>query len=120
MAAIATDVRWKSKKMDAKPIAINITKYSAILLVVIAMFGFLFRATLYWQIPVASGEPAGFGDVIELLIYLSILGVAGFVLVMSIIVAMFKDYASALKGLFVGVVTPVAYYLLHSFVPRLI
>ncbi len=106
--------------MDTKITILKSSKYTSIFLVCVALVGLLFRATLYWKIPVEAGEPAGFGDVIELLLYFLILGASGVVLLLSALVALFKNYKSAFKVFIVGVVTPIAYYLLHSSVPRLL
>jgi len=104
--------------MEAKATITKITSFSAIALVVLALLGLLFRATLYWKIPVASGEPAGLGDIIEMLFYFAVLGAAGLVLALSLIVALLKNYRGAFKAFLAGIVTPVAYYFLFSYVPR--
>lgn len=100
--------------------AITLSKFAVALLVSLTILGLLFRATIYWLIPVSSEEPAGFGDVIELVIYFAIVGSAGIVLVLSIVVAFYRKYSVALKTSAVGVLAPIAYYFLHSMVPKLV
>jgi len=106
--------------MEAKATITKITAFFAIALVVLALLGLLFRATLYWKIPVVSGEPAGLGDIIEMLFYFAVMGVAGLVIAFSVIVALLKNYRGAIRAFLVGVVTPVAYYFLYSYMPRLL
>ena len=106
--------------MKAKATITGITKYTTMLLVCLTLLGLLFRATLYWLIPVEPGQPAGFGDVIELLIYLPIISMASLVLLLSVVAAFLKNYGGAIRVFLVGVASPLAYYFLHSYVPRLI
>ncbi len=54
---------------------IRVVEYTALGLSVI---GLAFRSTLYWLIPVVPGEPAGLGDVIELLIQFLLFGISFF------------------------------------------
>ena len=79
-----------------------------------AFIGLIFRTTIYWQIPVRPVEPAWFGDLIELLIYFTILGLSGLSIIFSIIVAILKNYRTAIGVFLVGIITPLAYYFLYS------
>ncbi len=54
--------------MEAKSILKMRLMFSSIRLIILAVSGLLFKTTLYWKIPVASGDPYGFGDVIEMFI----------------------------------------------------
>lgn len=105
--------------MDANTNITKVSKYVAISLVFLALAGLVFRSTVYWVIPVAPDEPAGLGEVIELLIYFAILGLAGFTVLLSLAMVLLKNYEYAIKVFMVSVITPVAYYFLHSFLPRL-
>jgi hypothetical protein len=58
--------------------------------VFLLLAGWLYRATLYWKIPVASGEPYGLGDVIELLINFVLLGSSALTLVVALVFAVVR------------------------------
>ena len=105
--------------MSAKTTVIKLANYSAIILVVTLFLGLLFRATLYWIIPVAPNEAIGAGDVIELFIYFIILSIAGLVFVLSVVIALLQNFKVALRIFLVSIVAPIAYYFLHHYVPRL-
>lgn len=96
---------------------------TAITLVALVVFGLLFRSTLYWAIPVAPGEPAGGGEIIEAVIFFGILGLGVLSMVMGVLLLVLpprENIYLSVKILIVSVISLPAYYILHSFVPRLV
>ena len=97
--------------------------FTSATLVLLVAFGLLFRATLYWKIPVALGEPAGGGDIIELLIFFGVLSFSALSLLLSIVlfsIPPWRDRTLAIILLLLSVISAPAYYLLHPLVPRLL
>ena len=91
--------------------------------VVACLFGLIFRATLWWVIPVAPNEPYGLGDVIELAIYFLILAIAAFSLLWALalfVIPAIRDLKLGVILFVVSVGSPVAYYFLHTLVPKLV
>ena len=83
---------------------------------------FLFRSTLYWSMPVADGEPKGGGDVIEIFIFLLLLGFSLLGLFYAFLLAAIPkirnfNYASKLAA--AAFVTPVLFWFIHPHIPRL-
>ena len=86
----------------------------------LVVFGLIFRATLYWKLPVLPGEPAGIGDVIELLIYFAVLLFAALSMLFGILLLAIPSWRNAKLAaaiLVAGLISPPAYYILHTFVP---
>lgn len=75
------------------------------------------------MIPVAPNEPYGLGDVIELAIYFLILAIAAFSLLWALALLTIPAVRELKLGTILVVVSlgaPVAYYFLHTLVPRLV
>lgn len=53
--------------------------------------GWLYRATFYWKLPVAPGQPSGIGDVIELGVGLVLLVTSGIDLFVAMILLVLPD-----------------------------
>ncbi len=98
----------------------KISNITAGLLIVLALTGLVFRATLYWRLPVAPGEPVGIADVLELFGYLLILALSALSIILALVVALRRRYATAIRVSMIAVLTPLAFYLLHPLVPRLL
>jgi hypothetical protein len=89
----------------------------------LAVLALLFRATVYWQLPAGSGEPYGTGDVIDLGLALLLFLACGFCAICGVAISMLGDKADkrfAFQAFFIGVVSFLAYDLLHPYVPRLV
>ncbi len=98
-------------------------KFSAISMVLLVIAALIFRATLYWWLPVAPGEPAGGGDVIELLLFFGILLVATVTMVIGLllmIVPAWRDMRLGIVVLIISLISPPLYFILHSMIPRLV
>ncbi len=96
--------------------------FSSTTLVLLVLFGLIFRATFYWILPVAPGEPVGIADVLELFIYFTILGMAGLNILLGLlmlVIPAWRDVRLAIISLIVSVVMPPLYFILHALVPRL-
>ena len=106
--------------METNPIITKGVQYTAIILVCLALLGLLFRAALYWRMPIEAGEPIGLGDVIELLFYYAILAFSGLTLLFSMLLIWLQKYVDAIRFALIAINIPLAFYLLHSLVPRLI
>jgi len=91
--------------------------------IVLAFLGLLYRATVYWKIPVSPGDPYGFGDVIELFWFVALLLLAGITLMFSAVIAFVPQLRNprlAFMLFLAAVLSPTAYYIIHPFVPRLV
>lgn len=104
--------------MQTKSFIIKLTHFCTYALVLLVVMGLLFRATLYWSLPVAPGESAGVGDLIELLFYFIILSLSGLVMCLAVVSACLNKHQQwSNLGLFiVGLMMPFVYYLLHPYV----
>ena len=95
----------------------------AIVPFVILVLALLFRATLYWSIPVADGEPKGGGDILEVLLFLILLGSCLLSILFSAFIAVvpkIRNHTYSMKLLLIGIVVPLVYWFIHPWVPRLI
>lgn len=88
-----------------------------------AIAALLYRATVYWTIPVANGDPYGVGDIIDF----------GFAMVLFLVCAAcaatgvllsFRhdsdDHKLAFRPVLVGILSFGTYFLLHPRVPQLL
>ncbi|NRA62851.1 MAG: hypothetical protein HRU19_00125 [Pseudobacteriovorax sp.] len=85
----------------------------------IAICGLLYRSTLYWIFPVAEGEPYGWGDMIDLGFYLSLLGIMLILIGLALVITLKKRYHQAVKINILAIVIPLGFYLMHPLVPQL-
>ena len=100
----------------------KLTRYTAGALIMLAIIGLLFRATLYWKLPVAPGMPIGSGDIIELVLFYGILLLALLAMVLSLllmVIPQWRDLRTAIVVLIISLITPPCYYILHAMTPRL-
>ena len=91
--------------------------------IILAVLGLLYRATVYWKIPVSPGDPYGLGDVIELFWFVALLVLAGITLMFSAVIAFVPQLRNARLAFMLflaAVLSPTAYYLIHPFVPRIV
>jgi len=91
--------------------------------IMLAVLGLLFRATVYWKIPVSPSEPYGLSDVIELFWFVALLVLAGITIMFSAVIAFvpqLKNTRLAFILFFAAVLSPTVYYLIHPFVPRIV
>ncbi len=89
----------------------------------LAILGLLYRATLYWQIPVASGEPYGLGDVLDLGFMVLLFVVAAGCAATGVWLSASGDAAArrlAFRPVLIGILSFVIYYFVHPAVPRLL
>ena len=85
--------------------------------------GWLYRATLYWRIPVAPGDPYGLGDVIELLIYLALLGSSASILGIALVfmlVPTFRRWPAIAALVGAGLLATPLYIAVHAHLPQLV
>ncbi len=96
---------------------------SASVSVAIAIIGLLYRSTVYWLIPVAPGEPYGFGDVLDFGFAVILIFSVGLTVIISLLLMVLwkrKNKKTALNIWVVSVVATVVYYLLYPILPRLV
>jgi len=89
----------------------------------LAVLGLLFRATVYWNIPISPSDPYGLSDVIELFWFVALLVLAGITIMFSAVIAFVPQLKNARLALILflaAVLSPTAYYLIHPFVPRIV
>jgi hypothetical protein len=94
-----------------------------IAVLVLAVAALVFRATLYWQLPAADGEPYGTGDVLDLALALVLFVVCSLCAVTGVAISILGDRADkrfAYQAFFIGVLSFVAYDWLYPHVPRLL
>ena len=97
--------------------------FSSSTLVLLVLFGLIFRATLYWTLPISPGEPFGLADILELFIYFTILGMAGLLILFALLmltVPAWRNIRLAIIALIVSLIMPPLYFMLHAVVPRLL
>lgn len=91
--------------------------------IILAVLGLLFRATIYWKIPISPSDPYGLSDVIELFWFVALLVLTGITIMFSAVIAFvqqLKNARLALMLLLAAILSPTAYYLIHPFVPRIV
>lgn len=92
-------------------------------MIFLSVLALIYRATFYWQIPVVPGEPYGLGDIIQLLLFASILLLFLLTLMTSLICLLFwpkgKQKIYWLK-IAIGIFTLAVYYIVHPYVPKLL
>ena len=96
--------------------------FAASTLLLLVLFGLIFRATFYWTLPINPGDAYGIADVLELVIYFAILAMAALTMlfaVLMLIVPAWRDIRIAIISLIVSLIMPPLYFMLHSFVPKL-
>jgi len=97
--------------------------YLEISALVLALGALLFRATLYWVIPVAEGEPYGLGNLIDFALAMALF-VLGVTCAAAGVWLSFRkdpdDHRLAFRPVLVGIVSFVGYYFLHPHVPKLL
>jgi hypothetical protein len=89
----------------------------------LAFAGLLFRSTVYWAIPVQPGDAYGFGDVLDLLLYFAVTGMALVATALGLLLVVATSLGNRRLGLWlaaVGLGCIVAYQPLHSLMPRLV
>ena len=89
----------------------------------LAVLGLLFRATVYWNIPVSASDPYGLSDVIELFWFVALLVLAGITIMFSAVIAFVPQLKNARLAFILflaAILSPTAYYLIHPFVPMIV
>ena len=84
---------------------------------ILAMLGLLYRATYYWEIPVHPGDPYGFGDILDGLFGLAVLGFGGaalFVATIQLVFPRVRDFRTACRCAAVVALAWISYFVLHS------
>lgn len=94
-------------------------KVAGYLSVELATLGLIFRFLLYRFIPVSPGEPAGLGDILDLLIFFALLIVGAFLLASgAILLLLNKKLGFRVAGL--GSFVPLIYYINHYYLMRIL
>jgi hypothetical protein len=90
--------------------------------IVLAIAAPLFESTLYWKIPVEPGEPAGFGDVLVLLLFFAT-AVSFWIAIglsMILMVGSWKEHRTvSAKYMGAAVAAVVIYYILSVSLPKM-
>ena len=108
--------------MDATPKK-RLSVILEIAAVLLASLALLFRATLYWLIPVAEGEPYGLGDILEFGLMILLFVVGGLCAGLGVVLSAKGDGVEqrlAFRPVLVGICSFVIYYLVYPYVPRLL
>ena len=90
---------------------------------VIMVLAFIFRATLYWTFSVADGEPKGGGDIIELILFLLLLGTCFLSILYAGLIAVIpklRNSSYSLNLLIIGIFVPLAFWFIQPLIPRLV
>lgn len=94
-----------------------------VLTVTLALGGLAYRSTYYWVIPVAPGDPYGVGDVLGLIVGMSLVVVSGSCVILGLGLLAFPGLNGRRHG-FISILVAVAsffgYYYLHGRLPRLL
>ena len=101
----------------------RIYKTLAVAPVVILVLAFIFRATLYWSFSVADGEPKGGGDIIEIFLFLLLLGSCLLSILYAVLIALvprLRNHLYSINLLVIGILIPVIFWFLHPIIPRLL
>jgi len=91
--------------------------------IILAILGLLFRATVYWKIPISPSDPYGLSDVIELFWLVALLVLAGITIMFSAVIAFVPQLKNARLAFILflaAILSPTAYYLIHPFVPMIV
>jgi len=100
----------------------RIYKTLVVIPVVLLLVALLFRATLYWSIPVADDEPYGGGDILEIILFLLIilfsLAAALYATILAVVPKL-REKKYILRLLLVGALVPMLYFILHPLMPKL-
>ena len=81
-----------------------------------------FRATLYWSLPAASGDTPGSGDLLDFALAMLLFVVCALCATAGVAISLLGgpgDKRHAYQAFFVGVLSFLAYDLLHPLLPRL-
>jgi len=90
---------------------------------VIMVLAFIFRATLYWSFSVADGEPKGGGDVIEIILFLLLLGSCFLSVLYAALLAFvpkLRNKSYSFNLLIIGIFVPLVFWFIYPFIPRLV
>lgn len=94
-----------------------------IAVVALAVLALLFRATLYWLIPVAEGEPYGLADVLDFALMVLLFITSSLCAGVGVWLSIRGDELAqrlAFRPVLVGICSFVIYYLIYPHVPRLL
>jgi len=86
----------------------------------LAIFGLIFRATFYWNLPVNDAD--SIGDELDLLIYFSIFVLTGLSMLLGILMLMvpaWRNIRFAIILLIVSLIVPPFYFMFHSIITQL-
>lgn len=90
--------------------------------VMIGVLALAYRATFYWTLPAASGNAAATGEVVDFALALLLFLVCALCATSGVAISVLgerSDKRHAYQAFFVGVLTFLAYDLLHPYLPRL-
>ena len=83
--------------------------------------GWIYRATVYWRIPVARGDAYGLGDIIELWVYFGLIGSSIITLTVAaalMCVPTLRHWRSIAALACVGLLAVPLFVFVHSHLPR--
>jgi len=100
----------------------RIARVLEILVVVLAVVGLAYRATVYWLLPPAAGEPYGVGDIVDFALGMLIFLAGGLCAAAAVGASVSGDGSEqhlVFRPAVIGITSFVVYYFLHPHVPRL-
>jgi hypothetical protein len=109
--------------MNKATAAERVGRFALVICLALALFGLIFRSTLYWKIPVEPGDPYGFGDVLEYLVWIALLVAALFSGAWGVMLTIVKGLGHRVLGMWliaVSLGSVVGYRFLHGLMPRLV
>ena len=105
--------------MQLKPVSFKLE----VIAIVLAVFALLYRATMYWHLPIATGEAYGLGDLLDFGLALALFLICILCAAAGVALSTKPDpeqHRLAFRPVLVGILSFVVYYFLHPYVPRLI
>lgn len=90
--------------------------FCVVTMIVLSIFGLIFRLMIYPGLSVNAGNAPGTGDLLELIIFLAILAMAGLCMVFGVIAfsPLWREPRSAIVLLITSLIVPPFYYMLHG------
>ena len=90
---------------------------------VLAVGALLFRATIYWRMPIELGAEYGVGDIIDFVLGFVLFIICGLCAGAGVALSAMQHpeaQQSAYRPILIGITSFVVYYFVHPYVPRLL
>ena len=97
--------------------------YLETIAMVLAIGALLFRATIYWKMPIEPGAGYGVGDIIDFVLGFVLFIICGLCAIAGVALSAMQHpeaQQSAYRPILIGITSFVVYYFVHPYVPRLL